>query len=556
MRITSQWLDVPSTDPDDARRRKLLNILLIGIGAITILILLATSAADVANLVSQDEGVLLVYQSGLVLLVGVLIIYATNRYWSVWLASSLFLLLLIVALAFSDEAQEVARGRSLFLFAIPILMASVILRPWASFVTAGLVGLLVAAIEVFVLQAAPNVPAMLGFFAFALVSWLSARSLERASRDLHTVNRELDQRVEERTRDLAESLSRTEAILKGIADGVIVFDNDGISTTVNPAMTHILGRSNEEIVGYELDALIKNVNQEDREVIHDLVRDSFTSYPSFKFKWGNKTLSASFAVVRDNVGRKTGTVAVFRDFTREAELERMKSTFISSVSHELRTPLNAILGYADMLKETVYGPISDRQRNAIDRIIVNSKRQLSIVNDLLDQAQIEAGTLTIQVALFAPGDLIADVVNLMDVLAQAKGLELNSHIADDVPPTLPGDRQRLHQILINLMGNAIKFTDEGSVQVRVYRPGATQWALKVSDTGCGIPLEAQSYIFDPFQQIDSSVTREHAGSGLGLSIVRQLTALMGGEIALTSKVGEGSTFTVTLPLVPIQEESR
>jgi len=552
----SQSLDVPSTDPDDARRRKLLNILLIGMATIVALGLVATSVADVANLVSQDEGILLVYQGSLATLVGLLIIYATNRYWSGRLASSLLLLLLTIVVALTDEPQEVARGRGLFMFAIPILMASVLLRPWASFITAGLVGLLIAAIEVFVLQSAPNVPAILGFFAVALVAWLSARSLEHALVDLRAVNRELDQRVVERTRDLAQALSRNQAILEGIADGVIVFDNAGVSTVANPAMTRILRKPYKEIVGHELKVLVKGVNKEDQEVICDLVKDSLANYPSLKFEWGNKTLSASFAAVRDNVGRRTGTVAVFRDFTREAELERMKNTFVSSVSHELRTPLNAILGYADMLKETVYGPVSDEQRNALERITVNGRRQLSIVNDLLDQAQIEAGTLKLKVTPFAPDDLIDDVMGMMDVLAQAKKLELTSHIADDVPSALPGDRQRLHQILINLVGNAIKFTDEGSIRVHVYRPNTSQWALKVSDTGCGISLDAQSYIFDPFQQVDGSATREHVGSGLGLSIVKQLTALMGGKITLTSQVGEGSTFTITLPLVPIQEESR
>ena len=556
MRIVSQWLDVPSIDPDDARRRKLLNILLMGVSALTLLTLLVTSVANITGVINLDEATLLIYQGSLALLVGSSIIFAINRYWSGWLASLLFLLLFTVALAFSDDPQEVARGRSLFLFAIPILMASVILRPWASFITAGLVGLLIVAIEVFVLQAVPNVPAILGFFAVALVAWLSSRSLERALEDLRAVNRELDQRVVERTRDLAQALSRNQAILEGIADGVIVFDNDGVSTVANPAMTRILRKSYKEIVGYELKVLIKDVNKEDQEVICDLVKDSLANYPSLKFEWGNKTLSASFAAVRDNVGRRTGTVAVFRDFTREAELERMKSIFVSSVSHELRTPLNAILGYADMLKETVYGPVSDEQRDALERITVNGRRQLSIVNDLLDQAQIEAGTLKIKVTPFAPDDLIDDVMSMMDVLAQVKKLELTSHIADNVPSTLPGDRQRLHQILINLVGNAIKFTDEGSIRVRVYRPNTFQWALKVSDTGCGIPLDAQSYIFDPFQQVDGSATREHTGSGLGLSIVQQLTALMGGEITLTSQAGKGSTFTITLPLVPIQEESQ
>ena len=554
MKSISQWLDVPSTDPDDARRRKLLNILLLGAGSITLLALLATSIATVTATAGEPEKVIGMYVSGASMLLGIGIMLVINRYWSGQVASSLFLLLMIVAIVFSDQPREVVMGHNLFLFAIPILIASVILRPWVSFIAAGLSSLVIAIVALGMLHMGPPLPSMMGLFAVALVAWLAAHTLERALEGLRTVNRELEQRADERTRDLAELSSRTEAILTGIADGVIVFDNDGVSTVTNPAMVHMLGKPSHEIVGHSLDALMEGVNREDQEVICDLVRDSLTSYPSLKFNWGGKILSTSFAAVRDNAGRRTGTVAVFRDLTREAELERVKSVFVSIISHELRTPLNAILGYADMLKEAVYGPITDRQLDALGRIIVNSKRQLSIVNDLLDQAQIEAGTLTIKVAPFTPDDLIDDVMGVMDALAQSKGLELASHIADDVPDTLPGDRQRLYQILINLVGNAIKFTDEGSVRVRVYRPNATQWAVDVSDTGCGIPLEAQSYVFDPFRQVDGSVTREHAGFGLGLSIVKQLTALMGGDITLTSTVEEGSTFTIILPLVPIQEE--
>ncbi|MCP4539972.1 MAG: PAS domain S-box protein [Chloroflexi bacterium] len=549
----NRWLDVPSADPDDARRRKLLNIILAGMLVIAIIGFLVTTITAITGTAGTEIEVITLYIGLGLLFLGIMVIFLINRTWSGKIASWIFLLLLLVIFVFSDSPDELVAGRSTFLYSIPILMASVVLWPWASFVLAGLSSLELTALSI-VSKIVPPVPAMLSLFAIALVAWLAARSLENALVDLRTINQELDQRVEKRTRDLAESLSRNEAILKGIADGVIVFDNDGMSTMANPAMIHILGKSNQEIVGHELGILMQDVNQNDQEVIYDLVKDSLVTYPSLKFEWGIKTISASFAAVRDNVGRRTGTVAVFRDFTREAELERMKSTFVSSISHELRTPLNAILGYSEILTENVYGPLLDGQRNAINRVTVNSKRLLSIVNDLLDQAQIEAGTLKLKVAPFSPSSLIDGVIDVMDVLAHSKELELVTHIADDVPVTLPSDQQRLHQILINLVGNAIKFTDEGSVRMRIYRPNATQWALEVEDTGCGIPLEAQSYIFDPFQQVDSSATRTHSGSGLGLSIVRQLTALMGGEITLKSQIGKGSTFTVILPLVPIQEE--
>jgi len=550
MRIVRQLLDVPSTDPDDQRRARLLNILLLGVTAITLVALLATASANVAGVIEGPD-VIPLYLGCLAMLVGVVIIFAINRYGPGWLASALFLLLLTGVFAFSDEPQEIVSGRSLFLFAIPILMASVLLPPYASFIMAGLSSLVITVIALG-LQWVPNPYAMLAFFAIAVVSYLSARSLGRALEDLRTINRELDRRVEERTQEVAEALSRNQAILEGIADGVIVFDNDGRATVANPAMTRLLERPVEEIKGLDIDTLMnQNVDAAEQEVVGDFLRDKEASHSSLKFRWGDKTLSVSFAPVRDNLRQVTGTVAVFRDFTREAEVQRMKSTFVSIASHELRTPLSAILGYTDMLREAVYGPLSDKQHNVVERIMANTGHLLSLIGDLLDQAQIEAGTLALNVASFTPEDLIGDVINVTSVLAYSKGLELTSHIASDVPSTLFGDRKRLQQILVNLVGNAVKFTDEGAVHVRASRPDTDYWALEVSDTGRGIPPEAQSYIFEPFRRADESPTREYTGAGLGLSIVKQLTGMMEGEITLKSKVGLGSTFTILLPMVPL-----
>jgi PAS domain S-box-containing protein len=391
---------------------------------------------------------------------------------------------------------------------------------------------------------------MVIFFAISLVSWLSARSLEHALRDLRIINRELDQRVDERTRDLAEALSRNQAVLEGIADGVIVFNRRGEAMIVNPAMTRLIHRPANEIIGYDIDVLMaEEVADTDREAVGGLLRDQESSYPGLKFEWGDKTFSVSLAPVRDNFRRVTGTVAVFRDFTREAEIDRMKSAFVSMVSHELRTPLNAVLGYAEILREALYGPLSDKQLNAVNRIIANTDQLLNIVSNLLDQAQIESGRLTLNVTPFAPAHLIDEVVGGMNVLAQTKDLVVRQEIAGDVPARLFGDRQRLHQVLVNLMGNAIKFTDEGEVGVRAYRSDGNCWALEVWDTGCGIPEEAHEYIFDAFRRADDSLTRKYAGTGLGLSIVKQLVNLMEGDILLDSEVGQGSTFTVVLPLI-------
>jgi signal transduction histidine kinase len=226
----------------------------------------------------------------------------------------------------------------------------------------------------------------------------------------------------------------------------------------------------------------------------------------------------------------------------------MKSAFLSMTSHELRTPLNAILGYSDMLLEEVYGPVTSEQRGTLRRITANTSRMLGMVNNLLDQAQIEAGKLALHIEPFPLENLIDDLRSVAIVLAENKGLQLTCTIEPNVPLVLTSDSQRLHQILLNLVGNAVKFTQKGSVGVRVFLPDADHWALEVSDTGAGIPTDAQSYIFEPFRQVDDPLTRKTIGSGLGLSIVKQLTHLLGGDIHLQSQVGQGSIFTVTLPL--------
>lgn len=240
-------------------------------------------------------------------------------------------------------------------------------------------------------------------------------------------------------------------------------------------------------------------------------------------------------------------LAVARDQALEAS--RLKSQLLASVSHDLRTPLNAILGYVEMLYQGVYGPLDDKQRHTLERIVVNTEHLLIFVNNLLDQAQIEASRVVLNHTLFAPAELLTIMESTMTVLAEAKKLTLTSSIAAGMPEQLYGDRHWLSRILINLVSNALKFTEQGRVDVKIYQPEPTCWAMQVTDTGCGIPASARSFIFEAFRQADSSLTRSHNGSGLGLSIVNQLTHLMNGQIALTSKMGRGSTFTVEFPLI-------
>jgi signal transduction histidine kinase len=242
---------------------------------------------------------------------------------------------------------------------------------------------------------------------------------------------------------------------------------------------------------------------------------------------------------------------------REAiEASDFKTQLIARISHELRTPLGAILGLTEMLEDPkVCGTLSSKQQQIAQKIVRNSHRLNRLVAELLDQSRFESGKLHLKVEAFSPRDVVANVAATLRPGVEGKGLVLSTEIEDGAPDTVFGDLGRVEQILHSLVDNAAKFTKVGSVDVRVYRSGDGRWAMQVADTGIGIPEAAREYIFEPFRQVDESVTREYGGIGLGLSIARQLATLMGGEILLESEVGQGSTFTVVLPVKPVEEGS-
>ena len=250
------------------------------------------------------------------------------------------------------------------------------------------------------------------------------------------------------------------------------------------------------------------------------------------------------------------TEAALQQAKQIAEISsQAKDTLLAKVSHELRTPLGAILGYAQLIRDGFYGPLTQDQREALAEITDSTDYLTIMVKELLEQAQMSAGKLTLTRELFEPRALLDQVQVRMRVLAQKKDLTLSTHIAPEIPATLYGHPTQIQQILINLVGNAIKFTQQGEVQVYLCKPNETYWQIQVRDTGAGIPKQAQAQIFEPFGQVDDSLTREHSGTGLGLAIVKQLITLMQGKITLESEVGQGSAFTVLLPLISVPDNT-
>jgi PAS domain S-box-containing protein len=569
--IGLRLLDVSSADPDDARRRRLLNILLVGIGLLLILALAVTIVADLADLADQ-AAIVPLYWGSLATLLGVAVVWLINRYWSGLVASSLFLIILSVALAFVDDPQQVVGGRGLFTFAIPILMASVLLRPYASFIMAGLVSLLliavasVARLDAELLGSLPF--SILAFFAVALVSWLSARSLEHALEDLRAINRELDQRVDDRTRDLAEALARehaeaskNQAVLEGIADGVIVFDKQGRAIVANPSIGRILDQPSEAMIGLEIgDLMGENTSPESQAMVMGLLSQKELRRSSLKFEWGEKTLSVSFAPVRDDSGGVTGTVAAFRDFTREAEVDRMKSDFVSIVSHELRTPLTSIKGYLDLILMGAAGKINKQQSSFLEIAKGNAERLHNLVSDLLDLSRIESGKVELDVQVVSLPRIADQVAATLQREFDDRNLTLTLDVPEDLPEVF-GDPGRVTQVLTNLLSNAYKYTPEGGATVQAYVDGPVL-RVDVIDTGLGISEEDQERLFTRFFRADDASVRQQTGTGLGLNITKSLVEMHGGEITVESERGKGSTFSFTLPLpaglmaVPEEEEPR
>ncbi len=232
---------------------------------------------------------------------------------------------------------------------------------------------------------------------------------------------------------------------------------------------------------------------------------------------------------------------------RELEIvSKHKSEFLANMSHELRTPLNAILGYTELILDNIYGDVSEKIREVLERLEINGRHLLNLINDVLDLAKIEAGRLSLSLSEYSMAEVVQTVFTSIEALAAEKKLELKIIVPNDLT-TGKGDEQRLAQVLLNLLGNAIKFTEQGEVSVEM-TVSNEKYLVSVSDTGPGLSEAEQKKIFEEFQQADSSSTREKGGTGLGLSIAKRIIEMHGGRIWVESTLGKGSTFRFTLPV--------
>ncbi|HET6328963.1 MAG TPA: ATP-binding protein, partial [Planctomycetaceae bacterium] len=240
---------------------------------------------------------------------------------------------------------------------------------------------------------------------------------------------------------------------------------------------------------------------------------------------------------------------------RAEQASQSKSEFLANMSHEIRTPMTAILGFADLLLlEEGIENASAEKVNSLETIKRNGEHLLEILNDILDLSKIEASSLRIERIRFSPAKIVADVIALMKVRADARRLELKSVYPGPIPETIESDPTRLRQILINLVGNALKFTETGGVQISVrylpdpHRVGSGRLEFAVRDTGIGMSCDELARLFRPFTQADASTTRRFGGTGLGLTISKRFADLLGGDLVAESEAGRGSTFTVTVAI--------
>lgn len=401
-----------------------------------------------------------------------------------------------------------------------------------------------------------------------LTATVAALRAYEALRALEDGQRNLELAVAERTRALQASEAHFRALIEAVPEGVVTIDGLGIIRTFSPAAEDIFGWKAAEVAGQSVNLLMTDrdalthqqyletyrqtrhsavVGTGPREVMGRRRDGSFFSMDLSinEAVIGGETLFVS--TVRDTTERRREQEALRAAKDAAEQAARAKSEFLAMMSHEIRTPMNGILGMSQLLLD---GELSEEERDYAQTIHQSGSALLTVLNDILDFSKLEAGRMDLEPAPFDLAALVRATAALMDGKAREKGLGFAVHMAPDLPQWVMGDADRLRQVLLNLLSNALKFTEQGAIDVSVQcRDGMVYFAI--TDTGIGVPKAVRPALFQHFIQADSSISRRFGGTGLGLAISRKIVLLMGGDIGVDSVEGEGSTFwfTADLPLV-------
>jgi hypothetical protein len=413
-----------------------------------------------------------------------------------------------------------------------------------------------------------------GVIVGSVVSGRDITDRKKAEVELEQHRHHLEELVEQRSAELALTEAKASHILNSSADGLYGIDAEGKITFINPAACALLGFTPEQVLGHYPHSLFHHSRPDgspfplEKCSIHNALLSGAEVRVDNEVFWhadGHpvQLMYAMHPMVQD--GKVTGAVVSFVDISvqraaaeaRERaliaaeNLIRLRSEFLANMSHEIRTPLNGVLGFAEIGARNPQNP--EKALKAFNQIIASGKSLLGIINDILDFSKIEAGKLTIEQTPVALADVIRNVYVLISPRVQNKQLQLKVKLAPDMPKTFISDPLRLGQVLLNLMSNAVKFTEAGSITLSASKQGE-QLEFKVADTGIGMDVAQLSLLFQPFQQADGSTTRKFGGTGLGLAISKRILELMHGDISVESQPGVGSTFTFRVPYVKDSDE--
>lgn len=418
-----------------------------------------------------------------------------------------------------------------------------------------------------------------GFSIFALlliISLLLARrilnEINESQEKLSNYKNNLENLVEEKTVKIIESEKFLSNIIESSLDGIVTINDKGIIETFNKAASDLFGYTKVEAIGQNVNILVPSPHHEKHdEYIENYMRTGIakaigrTAELYAQRKDGSKFL-ASLRIGKIDLESKTIFTALIQDITEikkaQKELEKAKekaldatktkSSFLANMSHEIRTPMTGIIGMSKLALET---ELTKKQENYLKKINLSANNLLEIINDILDISKIEAGKLEIVKEDFDLFEVIQNVINMVEINAMEKNLDINVDYDHSLGRSYYGDALRINQILMNLIGNAIKFTHQGEVKLKVFKVDKNHLRFEIIDSGIGIPKEVQDKLFDSFEQADSSTTKKYGGTGLGLSICKQLVEMMNGKIWCESEENIGSKFIFEIELEKIDKKS-